>query len=297
MHFSQKLTSLIFKVESSHCHQHLERIQRNYEFLMIWVLLHFELMTVHFTEGKHITLPNQPEGERVQRGDEKKNSKTGVKGFTMVTRCCLSESSQNFGQSATHYQRGPQRPIECQRGLWRSKSKHMWDQVNCQRRRKLFPSGGRKCSSIIQFMFLAGWHSPGMSLWKSFLETQLSFASFHPALVVVKSPECSHCWKHCKNCECPPRTGCDVSIECRWLKVLIECLKRDFQCNVNLNLNVSDSMPQILVSILKLLLCHWIVLKNVSEVQNIFQYFFQKLWGFFVFLSVKNWKELLTSDC
>ena len=63
MHFSQKLNSLIIKVESSHCHQYLERIQRNYEFLMTWVLLHFELMTVHFTEGKHITLPIQPEGE------------------------------------------------------------------------------------------------------------------------------------------------------------------------------------------------------------------------------------------
>ena len=38
-------------------------------------------MTVHFTEGKHITLPNQPEGERVQRGDEKKKiPKQGSKG-------------------------------------------------------------------------------------------------------------------------------------------------------------------------------------------------------------------------
>ena len=43
---------------------------------------------------------------------QKKDSKTGVKGFTMVTRCCLSESSQNFGQSATDYQRGPQSPTE-----------------------------------------------------------------------------------------------------------------------------------------------------------------------------------------
>ena len=37
-------------------------------------------MTVHFTEEKHITLPIQPEGERVQRGDEKKNPKQGSQG-------------------------------------------------------------------------------------------------------------------------------------------------------------------------------------------------------------------------
>ena len=51
---------------------------------------------------------------------QKKDSKTGVKGFTMVTRCCLSESSQNFGQRVTDYQRGPQSPTEGHRGLLRA---------------------------------------------------------------------------------------------------------------------------------------------------------------------------------
>ena len=263
---------------------------------MTWVLLHFELMTVHFTEGKHITLPNQPEGERVQWGEKKRIPKQGSKGSQWSPDAVCLKAAKTLAR-VPHTTREGHRGLLSATGGSGEPSQNICETKSTGRGEENYSPGGRKCSSIIQFMFLAGWHSPGMSLWKSFLETQLSFASFHSVLAVAKSPECSHCWKHCKNCECPPRTGCEVSIECQWLKVSVECLKREFQYNVNLNLNVSDSMPQILVSISKLLLCHWIVLKNVSEVQNIFQYFFQKLWGFFVFLSVKNWKELLTSDC
>ena len=211
----------------------------------------------------------------------------------MVTRCCLSESSQNFGQSATEPYRGPQRPIEGHRGLWRAKSKQMWDQINWQRRRKLFPWWSKMFFYSIYVYGLLTFTS-NVSLKKFFLETQLSFASFRSVLAVVKSPECSHCWKYCKNCERPRLWGFN------WMSV-IEGINRMSQARVPMQcqsqFECQWSMPQIGVSISKLLSCHWIVLKNISEVQNFVQYFFQKMWGFFVFLSVKNWKELLMSDC
>ena len=93
---------------------------------------------------------------------QKKDSKTGVKGFTMVTRCCLSESSQNFGQSVTDYQRGPQSPTEGHRGPLRATggsgdpSQNICETKSTGRGEENYSPGGRKCSSIIQFMFLAG---------------------------------------------------------------------------------------------------------------------------------------------
>ena len=177
MHFSQKLNSLIIKVESSHCHQYLERIQRNYEFLMTWVLLHFELMTVHFTEGKHITLPIQPEGERERErgfnGDTKEGFQSRGQRVHNGHQMLFVWKQPKLWPECPDYQRGPQSPTEGHRGLLSATggsgepSQNRCETKSTGRGEENYSPGGRKCSSI-QFMFMACWHSPVMSLWKTF---------------------------------------------------------------------------------------------------------------------------------
>ena len=132
-------------------------------------------MTVHFTEGKHITLPIQPEGERVQWRDKKRIPKQGSKGSQWSPDAVCLKAAKTLA-------RVPHTTREGHRGLLRATggsgdpSQNICE-TNWQRRRKLFPWWSKMF--LYYSIYVFGWltFTRNVSL-KKFFRNSIEFCFF-----------------------------------------------------------------------------------------------------------------------